>query len=74
MNYFEIILLNYLRRSKIKMEITGLDLDGFQKAVADEAKRRLEIIECIAFEDSDLRSDTQKVEAIKLCFQKDFYF
>lgn len=73
MNYFEKILLNYLRSGKVKMEITGFDMDGFQAVVRDESKRRLEAIEQIIFENSDMRSDTQKLEAVKLCFQKDFY-
>ena len=73
MNYFEKILLNYLRSGKVKMEITGFDMDGFQAAVRDESKRRLELIEQIVFEDDDMRSDTQKIEAIRLYFQKDFY-
>ena len=73
MNYFEKLLLNYLRGSRIKMEVTGFDADGFQQAVREESKRRLELIEQVAFEDSDIYSDTQKIEAIKLYFQKDFY-
>ena len=73
MNYFEKILLNYLRSGKVKMEITGFDMDGFHAAARDESKRRLEVIEQIIFENSDMRSDTQKLEAVKLCFQKDFY-
>ena len=73
MNYFETMLLNYLRGGKIKMEITGFDMEDFQAAVRDESKRRLEVIEQIIFENSEYTSDTQKLEAIKLCFQKDFY-
>lgn len=74
MNYFEKMLLSYLQRSKIKMEITGFDIEDFQAAVRDESKRRLEVIEQIIFENSEYTSDAQKLEAIKLCFQKDFYF
>ena len=73
MNYFETMLLNYLRGGKVKMEITGFDMDDFQAAVRDESKRRLELIEQIVFEDSEKIPDAQKVEAIKQCFQKDFY-
>ena len=73
MNYFEKLLLIYLQTSKLETKITGLDMEGFQKALKDEGKRRLEIVEQIVFEDSDLRSDAQKVAALKLCFQKDFY-
>ena len=73
MNYFEKLLLFYLQTSKLEATVTGLDMDGFRKALDDEGKRRLEIVEQIVFEDSDLRSDAQKVAALKLCFQKDFY-
>ena len=73
MNYFETMLLNYLRGGKVKMEITGFDMDDFQAAVRDESKRRLELIGQIVFEDNDMRSDTQKIKAIKHYLQKDFY-
>lgn len=73
MNYFEKLLLSFLRSSKIKMELTGFDMDGLQKVVKDESKRRLELIEQIVFEDSGIHSDTQKLEAVKLCFQRDLY-
>ena len=72
MNYFERILLTHLRDGQLETKITGFDMEGFQKALNDEGKRRLEIVEQIVFEDSDLRSDAQKVAALKLCFQKDF--
>lgn len=73
MNYFEKLLLNYLRDSKVKMEITGLDLNGFQDALREESKHRLELIEQIIFEDSEIISDMRKVEAIKKLFQQEFY-
>lgn len=73
MNCFEKMLLNYLLSSKIKMEITGFDMDGFEKATQEESKRRLELIEQIVFEDSVKKSDTEKLKAIKLCFERDFY-
>ena len=73
MTYFEKLLLNYLRDSKVKMEITGLDLNGFQDALREESKHRLELIEQIIFEDSEIISDMRKVEAIKKLFQKEFY-
>ena len=72
MTYFEKLLLNYLRDSKVKMEITGLDLNGFQDALREESKHRLELIEQIIFEDSEIISDMRKVEAIKKCFSKNF--
>ena len=73
MTYFEKLLLNYQRDSKVKMEITGLDLNGFQDALREESKHRLELIEQIIFEDSEIISDMRKVEAIKKLFQQEFY-
>lgn len=71
MGCFEKMLLTYLRDGKLEMKITGFDMEGFQKAANEERKRRLEMIEYIAFEDT--KPDSQKIEAIKMCFQKDFY-
>lgn len=73
MNYFEKMLLNYLRNSKIKLEITGFDVNGFEKAVQEETKRRLDMIEYIAFEDDDIASDTEKIASIKQLFRREFY-
>lgn len=73
MTYFEKSLLNFLRDSKIKMEITGFDMDGFQEAVHEESKRRLEMVESIVFEDDDLMSDAEKVTTVKRLFQNEFY-
>ena len=73
MTYFEKLLLNYLRDSKVKMEITGLDLNGFQDALREESKHRLELIDQIIFEDSEIISDMRKVEAIKKLFQQELY-
>lgn len=72
MNLFERTLLTFLRNSKIKLEVTGFDMDGFHKAMRQVLRDRLDAIECIAFEDSDLMSDAQKVAAIKLCFEEEF--
>lgn len=74
MNYFEKILLTYLWDGELETKLTGFDMEGFQKALNDEGKRRLEIVEQIVFEDDDLRSDAQKVAALKRCFKNDFYF
>ena len=71
MNYFEKILLTYLWDGELEVKITGFDMEGFQKAVNEERKRRLEMIEYIVFEDT--KPDSQKIEAIKTFFQKDFY-
>ena len=73
MNYFERILLTHLWDGQLETKITGFDMEGFQKALNDEGKRRLELVEQIVFEDDDLISDAQTVEALKLCFEKDFY-
>ena len=72
MNYFEKMLLNYLRSSKIKMEITGFDMDGFQGAVQEESKRRLEMVESVIFLDGDLMSNAEKVSTIQRYFKEGF--
>lgn len=68
MNYFEKMLLTYLWDSELELKITGFDMEGFQKAVNEAGKRRLKAIECIAFEDRDLMTDGQKIEAIQSLF------
>ena len=72
MNLFERTLLNYLRGSKIKVEVTGFDLDGFDKAMHRELSYRLGIIEGIIFEDGEDSSDAEKVAAIKRLFEQEF--
>lgn len=73
MTYFEKTLLISLRGSKIKMEIDGFDMDGFQGALREEGKRRLEIIESIVFMDGDLMTDAEKVSMLQEYFKEDFY-
>lgn len=73
MNYFEKILLNFLRDSKIEMEINGFDMDSFEQVMNQELKCRLESIEYIAFSDDDIISDAEKVQSIKRLFQNEFY-
>lgn len=73
MNYFEKLLLTHLWSGKLETKITGFDIEGFQKAVEDESKRRLELVESIVYEDEDIISDAEKVKAIKLLFQLEFY-
>lgn len=68
MNYFEKMLLNYLRGSKIKMEVTGFDMDGFEKLLHQRLKRQLESIEYIVFSD-EFTSDAERVQSIKELFQ-----
>lgn len=72
MNYFERTLLNFLRKSYIKVEITGFDTDAFSKALHRELRRRLDAIEYIAFDDSGLMSDAEKIATIKAYFEEDF--
>ena len=40
MNYFEKMLLNYLRNGQLEMKITGFDMEGFQEAVKTKSKHR----------------------------------
>jgi len=72
MTYFERTLLNFLNRSKIKMDITGFDLNGFSKAIHHEWRSRLETIEYIVFEDSDIMSDTEKIASLRELFENEF--
>lgn len=64
MRYFDLMLLNYLRDSKIQMEITGFDMDGFEKLLRHQLKRQLEAIEYIAFADEFI-SDAERVQSIR---------
>ena len=73
MELFELTLLNYLRSSKIKMEITGFDMEAFNKSMHRELKHRLDMIEGIIYEDHRTSTDAEKVAAIKLLFERNFY-
>lgn len=59
----------FLRGSRIKLEITGFDMDGFEKLLRQRLKYQLETIEHIVFADDDSTSDSEKVQAIKELFQ-----
>ncbi len=61
----------FLRKSQIKLEITGFDMDGFERAMHRDLSGRLNNIGAIVYEDDDLLSDSEKVEAIKRCFERD---
>lgn len=69
MRYFDKMLLAFLLNSKLKMEVTGFDMDGFEKLLHQHLKGQLEAIEYIIFEDDDLISDSEKVQSIKELFQ-----
>ena len=73
MNYCEKILLTHLWDGQLEMKITGFDMDGFQQAVRQRSKCRLRMIEDIVFTDDDIASDAEKVESIKLLFQREFF-
>jgi len=73
MNYFEQILLDFLQNSKIEIEINGFDMEGFEEAIRQQLKWRLEMIERIICEDDDVMSDTEKVASVKELFQREFY-
>ena len=68
MRYFDKMLLAFLLNSKIKMEITGFDMDGFEILLHQQLKRQLESIEYIVFSD-DFTSDAERVQSIKELFQ-----
>lgn len=74
MTLFERTLLNHLLRGRIELKVTGFDMESFERAMHRELRQRLDTIECITFEDDGVISDTEKIKAIKLCFQEDFCF
>ena len=73
MNYLEKLLLCYLWDGQLEMKLVGVDMDELKKAVHEEGKRRLDMIEYIAFEDDDIISDAEKIASIKQLFQREFY-
>lgn len=62
----------FLRGSRIKLEITGFDMDGFEKAMHRELSHRLGMIQGIILEDNVTSTDTEKVAAIRSLFERDF--
>ncbi len=70
MKMLERILLRFLINNKIKMEITGFDMEAFSKAMHRELLEQLETIECIIREDEP---DSDKITSIKLLFDREFY-
>ena len=72
MDILRLTLAEFLRKSYIKVEITGFDTDAFSKALHRELRRRLDAIEYIAFDDSGLMSDAEKIATIKAYFEEDF--
>ena len=72
MEFFERTLLHFLSRSRIKMEVTGFDLDGFSEAMHWQLRHKLDRIEHIAFEDTAILSDAEKIAEIKACFEEDY--
>ena len=70
---FDIIRKNYadnISKSQIRIDITGFDLDGFAKVATHTSKDQLENIEYIVFEDDDILSNDEKVEAIQELFRQ----
>ncbi len=61
----------FLRKSQIKLEITGFDMDGFEKAMRRDLSGRLNEIGGIVYEDGGRLSDSQKVEAVKRCLEQE---
>ena len=72
MTAIEGILFQYLRSSRIKVEISGFDMESFSEAMHRELSRRLDDIQCIAFEDEDLMTNSEKIAAIKRRFERDW--
>ena len=71
MTLFERTLLRFLSQGKIKMELTGFDMDGFDKAMHREVRYRLGIIQGIIYDDLETLSDAEKVAVIKRLFDEE---
>ena len=61
-----------MSKSKIKLEITDFDMDGFSKAMHWDMKHKLDAVEAIVFDDSGTMSDAEKIAELKLCFEENF--
>ena len=72
MTAIEGILFQYLRSSRIKVEISGFDMESFSEAMHRELSRRLDDIQCLAFEDEELMTNSEKIAAIKRRFEVDW--
>jgi len=68
MKTLRLILAEFLRKSQIKIEITGFDVEKFQKAVHDEWN--LELCEIEAYVWNDEMTDSEKIEALKECLAR----
>ena len=71
MNILRKNFAEFLRKSQIKLEITGFDMDAFERAMHRDLSSRLNAIESIVREDGELLSDARKIEPIKWCFERD---
>jgi len=65
MKILRMILAEFLRKSQIKVEISGFDLEKFSEAVRDEWN--LELCEIESYVWNDELTDSEKIEAIKGC-------
>ncbi len=63
MKTLRLILAEFLLKSQVRIEITGFDVDKFQKAVRDEWN--LELCEIESYVWNDKLTDSEKIEAIK---------
>lgn len=71
-NILKKYLADYLGRSKMKIDITGFDMDAFSKAINQELKDKLDTVEYIAFEDEDIMPNDEKIEMIQKLFRDGF--
>lgn len=71
-NILKKYLADYLSRSKVKIDITGFDMDAFSKAINQELKDKLDTVEYIAFEDEDIMPNDEKIEMIQKLFRDGF--
>ncbi len=69
MKILRLILADFLRKSQIKVELTGFDTEGFSRAACWALGRRLDEIGAYAF-DSEM-TDGEKVAAIRACLERE---
>ena len=71
-NILKKYLADYLSRSKVKIDITGFDMDAFSEAINQELKDKLDTVEYIAFEDEDIMPNDEKIKMIQKLFRDGF--
>ncbi len=68
MKILRLILAGFLQGSRVKVEISGFDVEGFSKAACWELSRRLDEIGAYAFDGG--MTDGEKLAAIRECLER----